>query len=253
MKLHVISDLHNEFSMHQPSPASYEADVIVLAGDIWKHARGIGWSRETWPNHRIVYVAGNHEYYGKMRLPTLSKLHIAAKECGVDFLDNDEVIIDGVRFLGCTLWTDFELFGMQNRRWCMIDAQNHLNDFRVIHEAKGHFSPLHSIQLHRKSVEFLKAKLDTPFAGKTVVVTHHLPSQRSVALRFAEDNLSACFASHLDYLFDGKKAQLWIHGHTHDNFDYVFNGTRIVCNPRGYVTYSNTENFDFNPSLIVEV
>lgn len=253
MKLHVISDLHNEFSLHQPSPASYEADVIVLPGDIWKYARGIGWARETWPNHRIVYVAGNHEYYGKMRKPTLSKLHIAAKECGVDFLDNDEVIIDGVRFLGTTLWTDFELFGKEKQRHCMAEGQNGLNDFRVIHESKGTFSPIDSVLLHRASVEFLKAKLDTPFDGKTVVVTHHLPSEKSVVERFKGDVLSACFASNLDYLIDGTKTQLWIHGHTHDNLDYEVNGTRVICNPRGYVTYSNTENFNFNSSLIVEV
>lgn len=253
MKIHVISDLHNEFSLHHPSKASYVADVIVLAGDIWKHARGIGWARESWPNHQIIYVAGNHEFYGQMRKPTLAKLHIEAKASEVNFLDNDEVVIDGIRFLGSTLWTDFELFGKDNQRLCMVNAQNHLTDFRVIHEAKGTFSPIDSVLLHRASVEFLKQKLNTPFVGKTVVVTHHLPTQRSVALRYIDDNLSACFASNLDYLIDGKKAQLWIHGHTHDSFDYEFNGTRIVCNPRGYVTNKSIENEQFKPSLIIEV
>lgn len=253
MKLHIISDLHNEFSMHVPTAASYEADVIVLAGDIWKNSRGIGWARETWPNHRIIYVAGNHEFYGKVRAPLLAQLRVEAKACDVDFLENDEVIIDGIRFLGATLWTDFQLLGEKTGRQCMFEAQQYMTDFRVIHEGRRHFSPMDSVVLHKTSVEFIKTKLDTHFDGKTVVVTHHLPSQRSVALRFIEDTLSPCFASDLDYLLDGKKADLWIHGHTHDNFDYVYNGLRIVCNPRGYVTMNGTENTLFNASFIVEV
>ena len=253
MKLHIISDLHNEFSMHTASPASNEADVIVLPGDIWKHARGIGWARETWPNHRIIYVAGNHEYYGTLRKSTLAKLHVEAKACHVDFLDNSEVIIDGVRFLGATLWTDFELFGKAAQRLCMREAQNCLNDFRVIHESRGTFSPMDSVLLHRASVEFLQAKLELTFDGKTVVVTHHLPSEKSVVERFEGEILSACFASHLDNLMDGKKVQLWIHGHTHDCLDYELNGTRVVCNPRGYVTNQGAENALFNPHLIVEL
>lgn len=253
MKLHIISDLHNEFAMYQPSDAANAADVIVLAGDIWKHEGGIAWARATWPSHRIIYVAGNHEFYGRNRLEVLSRIRIAARDCDVDFLDNDELIIDDTRFLGATLWTDFRLFGDENRRECMVEAINGLNDFRVIHEGHRHFTPMDSVVLHEESVKWLQEKLDTPFNGQTVVVTHHLPSEKSVVERYKSDPLSSCFASNLDYLFDGTKAQLWIHGHTHDCLDYEVNGTRVVCNPRGYVTYSNTENFDFNPSLIIEV
>lgn len=253
MKLHVLSDLHNEFSMHKPPQASREANVIVLAGDIWKQARGIGWARETWPNHRIIYVIGNHEYYGEMRKLTLAKLHIEAKKCDIDLLDNAEVIIDGVRFLGATLWTDFELFGRKNLYPCIVDAQNYLTDYRAIHEAHGSFSPVDAILLHRESIKFLKRKLNKSFNGKTVVVTHHLPTLRSVSTRFVDDGLTPSFASNLDYLISGDSVSLWIHGHTHDSFDYQHNGTRILCNPRGYVTNNRIENNQFNPNLIVEI
>jgi hypothetical protein len=73
----------------------------------------------------------------------------------------------------------------------------------------------------------------------------------SVADRFKDDRLSACFASELQHLFG--KMDLWIHGHTHDNIEYEVNGTRVVCNPRGYITYHGTENVNFNPSMVVEV
>lgn len=240
--------------MYQPSVAANAADVIVLAGDIWKHEGGIAWARATWPSHQIIYVAGNHEFYGRNRLEVLSRLRIAARECNVDFLDNDELIIDDTRFLGATLWTDFRLFGDDLRRECMVEAINGLNDFRVIHEGSRHFTPMDSVVLHEQSVKWLQEKLDTPFDGQTVVVTHHLPSWESVTPEYRDSKLSACFASRLDHMIDGEKVQLWIHGHTHSNLDYEFNGTHVMCNPRGYVTFDRgIENADFNPHLVVDV
>lgn len=253
MKLGIFSDLHNEFSHYIPEDATAEADVIVLAGDIWKKSQGIYWAREMWPKAEIIYVNGNHEFYGSRRKDVLALQRIAAKETGVHFLENDSVEIDGVRFLGCTLWTDFNLFGEDNKHWCMRDAQRGLNDFRVIHEGNRHFSPIDSVVLHEESIAWLEQKLKhEPFGGKTVVVTHHLPSMKSVAERYVDDSLSACFASKLDYLLG--HSVMWIHGHTHDSLDYEVNGTRVICNPRGYQLYTgNPENMDFNPSLIVEI
>jgi hypothetical protein len=94
--------------------------------------------------------------------------------------------------------------------------------------------------------------LDVPFGGKTVVISHHLPSALSASDRFKDDLLSACFASGLGHLFE--KMELWVHGHAHDNFDYEASGTRVMCNPHGYVTtYGGTENDDFNPTLVAEI
>jgi predicted phosphodiesterase len=250
MKLHILSDLHNEFSLFDPIKT--EADVIVLAGDVGKFANGIHWARESFPDKEIIYVPGNHEFYGTERMETLSLMHVAAQECAVKLLDDDEVVINGVRFLGSTLWTDFELFGEAKKLEAMYEGQRCLNDFRLIHEGRlGHFSPSRSIELHEQSLAWLKKKLAQPFSGKTVVVTHHLPSNLSVVERFKDSMLSACFASNLDDLFG--KMDLWVHGHTHDCLDYIANGTRVVCNPRGYVTYRGAENFDFNPKLVIEI
>ncbi len=255
MKLHILSDLHLEFAPFEPSGT--DADVVVLAGDIGKKADGIFWARSAFPDRPVVYVPGNHEYYGTQRFEALAAMRDAALECGVYFLDDDDVVInpqaahENVRFLGCTLWTDFRFFGDEMKQQSMLAGQNGLNDFRLIREGNGHFSPARSIELHEKSLAWLTQKLDQPFQGKTVVVTHHLPSTRSVAEQFKNSPLSPCFVSNLDYLF-GKMA-IWIHGHAHDNFDYEVNGSRVICNPRGYVTQRGAENASFKPGLVVEI
>jgi predicted phosphodiesterase len=248
VKLQILSDLHLEFT--NMTVQESDADVIVLPGDIWKGDGGIYWARATWPDKPIVYVAGNHEFYGKNRFEVLAKLRIAARETGVHFLDNDVVIIDNVRFLGATLWTDFNL--NNDKYFDIATGHNRLSDFRVIHEGNAHFSPMDSIDLHEASIAWLTKKLDEDFDGKTVVVTHHLPSMLSVADKYKGDPLSACFASNLDHLFG--KSELWIHGHTHTSFDYISKGTRVVCNPRGYCRFEGCEeNDEFNPNLIIEI
>lgn len=251
MKLHLLSDLHMEFSQFDP-PAT-DAGVVVLAGDIYKGDKGVFWARQAFPDKEIIYVPGNHEFYGTRRTETLSLLRVAGQQTGVKILDEDEIVLDGVRFMGCTLWTDFLLFGEAKKSTAMSDGQLCLNDFRAIREDDFTvpFTPARSIELHEHSLAWLKAKLDEPFDGKTVVVTHHLPSRHSVVERFKNSLLSACFASELDYLFG--KMDLWVHGHTHDNLDYMENGTRVICNPRGYVTYNGAENFDFDPGLVIEI
>lgn len=251
MKLHILNDLHKEFS--QFDPLATDADVVVLAGDIDKGDKGVFWARQAFPDKEIIFVPGNHEFYGTRRTETLRLLRAAGQQTGVQILDEDEIVLDAVRFLGSTLWTDFLLFGEAKKSTAMSDGQICLNDFRAIREDDFAvpFSPARSIELHEHSLAWLKAKLDEPFDGKTVVVTHHLPSRHSVVERFKNSLLSACFASELDYLFG--KMDLWIHGHTHDNLDYTENGTRVICNPRGYVTFSGAENFNFNPGLVIEI
>lgn len=252
MKLHIISDLHLEFAQYQPHSTSHEADVIVLAGDIWKGNKGIFWARSQWPDKQIIFVAGNHEFYGSVRQDVIDDLRDAGEQTGVHFLDDQEVIIDNVRFLGSTLWTDFKLFG--NQPDAMRAAVLYLTDFRVIREKMVTFRPGDAVKLFDQSFNFLKTKLDIGFDGKTIVVTHHLPSMHSVSDRFKTDILSACFASNLDHLVE--KADIWIHGHTHDSFDYQLEQcrVRVLCNPRGYSLHSrDIENSKFDPALLIDV
>lgn len=249
LKLHILSDVHLEFSDFTPPETN--ADVVVLAGDISQGPDGIGWARNNFADKEIIYVPGNHEFYGSDRPEILDKLRREANTHKVHLLDNDMIVIGGVRFLGSTLWTDFRFFGDELKDRSMMAGLNGLNDFRVIREAGGNFSPARSVELHEQSLAWLKGMLDAPFGGKTVVVTHHLPSALSVVERFKDSPLTPCFVSELGYLFG--RMDLWIHGHTHDNMDYCAKGTRVICNPRGYVTHRGIENLDFKPDMVVGI
>jgi len=249
MKVQILSDIHLEFSNFIPPKT--DAEVIVLAGDIGKSSNGVDWARKTWPDKEIVMVIGNHEFYNFDKSDVKLAMGITAIETGIHLLDSSEVILNNVRFLGATLWTDFRLFGYDQEPYALQAAQRGLNDFRLIREDGKLFTAKMSQELHEESVKWLKLKLSEPFDGKTVVVTHHCPSMQSVADRFKNDLLSACFASNLDGMFGF--CDLWIHGHTHDCMDYTSNGTRVVCNPRGYVTSRGSENKKFNPELVIEI
>lgn len=251
MKIHILSDLHIEYSAYEPH--AVEADVIVLAGDICLGTRGIAWARQAWPDKEIVFVPGNHEYYRSEIGIEDEQMERASMLYGVHVLKRGEVVIGGVRFLGTSLWTDFRLFGEAERRYAYAAALNGLRDFRVIDYGTQTFMPQDSAEFNAADVAWLEGKLKREtFDGPTVVVTHHLPSARSVAERFGKELLSACFASNFDDLLGYSK--LWIHGHTHDSFDYEFSGTRVICNPRGYCKAGERpENPQFNPKLVVEV
>ena len=247
MKIHILSDLHCEFEPFDP-PAT-DADVVVLAGDTCTGTRGVEMARDWFPDRPVVYVAGNHEYYRESTPRLQRRLAHAAHGSAVRCLENGELRLDGVRFLACTLWTDFELFG--ERHASMAAAQAIMNDFRLIRvdPAYSRFSPADARTSHLSSLKWLVEQLDTPFDGATVVVTHHAPSIRSVNPRFHDHPATPAYASDLEWLLDGRAA-LWIHGHTHVSLDYEVGGTRVVSNQRGYPE-DPVEGFD--PGLVVQV
>ena len=274
MQLHVLSDLHNEFAPFVPSPsASAAADVIVLAGDIDTGVKGIQWARATWPDKPLVYVAGNHEFYGHSWVRTLADLRQAALAHQVHFLEDNAIEINGIRVLGCSLWTDFELFGKASRPLNMLQTQQVLNDYRRIkndslrtayaevNARPWRLTPEHTRRRHLASRAWLQEQLAAGDPQRTIVVTHHFPHINSCAPRWREDPVSAGFGSQLPLeMLAG--AKLWIHGHTHDSCDYVlwhqsdhdFSETRVVCNPRGYPMRSGrVENERFDPELMIEV
>ncbi|HEV2271410.1 MAG TPA: metallophosphoesterase [Steroidobacteraceae bacterium] len=251
MKIRVLSDLHLEFQDWNPPDA--EAEVIVLAGDIHSGTRGIEWARRQFPVIPILYVPGNHEFYGREIQETLSDLQRAGRRFGVDVLHGRGIAIGGVRFLGATLWTDFALNGAdpQSTRRAMMDAKYGMSDFSVIRNgAHGLFRPEHARAMHVEQVSWILEKLRDNFPGPTIVVSHHLPHPRSIHHKYRGSTLNPGFASDLSRLM-GPPIAVWIHGHTHDSCDYVEEGTRIVCNPRGYGP--SELNAAFDPMLTIEV
>jgi Icc-related predicted phosphoesterase len=245
MKIQVLSDLHNEF-LRSPRliPRIPDVDVVVLAGDIDLDCRGLEWARRTFKS-RIVYVPGNHEFYGFDFEATRDRMRSVANLLSIDLLDPGTVEIDDVTFIGATLWTDFNLFENPERE--MSIAQKGLNDFRVI---KG-FTPARSLARHEEERAFIEGGLVKHRGRKCVVVTHHLPSWHSVAEKYRGDKLTAAFASNLDVIIESEQPRLWIHGHTHDGFDYRIGETRVVCNPGGYPGDDDNPRFDLR--MLVEV
>ena len=253
MNLNILSDLH--LSRAPLALPENDAEVVVLAGDIARPREAVAWaSGFAVP---VVYVPGNHEFYGGNLLGTVAALKQQCAGTNIHVLDNDGVTINGVRFLGTTLWTDFRLFGEgEERPAAMLAAQRFMRDFsriRVGNSPDAPFTPADSAALFNANAGWLQRKLAEPHAGPTVVVTHHAPSRKSIHPRFADSLLNACFVSDADRLLDGSRARLWIHGHTHDSFDYFLNGVRVVCNPRGYAKDDVHENPLFDASFLVEL
>lgn len=250
MKLNVLSDLHLSRGA-LPLPAT-DADAVVLAGDIARPREAISWASGF--AKPVLYVPGNHEFYGGSIPGTVAELKRLSAGTGIRVLDNDEALIDGVRFLGTTLWTDFMLFGEGEKRQAATqEAQRFMRDFSSIRVSEALFTPEASAALFTQHAAWLESKLAEHHSGPTVVITHHAPSRQSIHPRFADSLLNACFVSDAERLIDGSRARLWIHGHTHDSFDYVVNGTRVLCNARGYAKNGVNENPLFNANLIAEV
>ncbi|HYD62834.1 MAG TPA: metallophosphoesterase [Noviherbaspirillum sp.] len=262
MKIQVASDLHLEFlaarfagyRVVEPT----DADVLVLAGDIHRHTHAIDVFRD-WPVP-VVYVHGNHELYDAHAFGIMDQLRQRAEKTNVHYLEKGEVLLHGVRFLGCCLWTDYRLFHGKKAA-AMREAERCLNDHRLITTRGGAlFTAIDAERVHLESRQWLEHKLAEPFAGRTVVVTHHAPHPLSIHPRYAGDLLNAAFVSDLTPLVE--QADLWIHGHVHDSFDYRIGKTRIVANPRGYARNRHVaaspadldwENPCFAPRLVVDL
>ena len=262
MKLQLGSDLHLEFAQRErpgtrlvdPAP---DAELLVLAGDIHNGVRGIE-AFADWPVP-VLYVAGNHEFYDQTWEPAREQLRAACFGTAVRLLDQDVVEFDGVRVLGCTLWTDFQLTGEPVAQ-AMATVERGLTDYRVIATRSGPLRAAQTLADHEASRKWLAAELARPWAGRTVVVTHHAPHPRSIHPRFTGHPMNPGFISDLTPLLHG--ADLWLHGHTHDSFDYRVAGCRVVANPAGYLLKRRgaaagaafeLENARFDSRLVLEL
>lgn len=254
MKIQVLSDLHWEFNYLKIKQA--DCDVLVLAGDQtasskMHHLKNITDTVQC----DIIYITGNHEYYGSTMDIVNTKIEeFASSHPNFHFLNNRTTIItkdeERVRFIGSTLWTDFGTVRSVER--AMTLAQLNISDFRQIRSQTesgfGFFTPQDCLELNLTARAFLEKELQTPFEGKTVVVTHFLPSEKSTHPLFEGSPLNSYFSCNCENLM-GPLVDLWIHGHTHQSINYVHDGTRVMANPRGYYT----ENQAFNGKLVTEI
>jgi Icc-related predicted phosphoesterase len=248
MRLHVLSDLHLEFAPFD-SPA-VNADVIVLAGDTHTGMNGFKWACEAFPGRPVIYVLGNHEFYGQKIPKLIEEIKAAAAGSNIHVLENDRVEFGGVVFLGATLWTDFRLGG--DPLQAEVIAQIGMTDFRRIRVTPSYrrFRPADARWFHMQSMDWLTRQIRDANGRKVVVVTHHAPSPQSISPPFQSDPLNPAFASNLEPFIAASGAALWIHGHIHCHSDYAVGSTRVLANPRGYPREAGT---GFDPSLTAEV
>ena len=198
-------------------------------------------------------MLGNHEFYGADIDVTRAKLADECKTAGIHLLDPGTIRIEGIRFIGATLWTDFELDGPTRTAASHLVASRGISDFvGAIRHRGRNFATGESVKRHRSDRVFIERELDRAHrAGETpVVVTHHAPSPRCVRAWFRGDPFNPAFASNLDPLIERYEPALWIHGHMHDPVDERVGKTRILANPAGY-RHENKRGF--NPQLCVEI
>lgn len=262
MRIALYSDLHLEMIVHVKGTLAWEppvldVDVVILAGDIGSRVKGIEWAATVfrkWPSSpEIIYVVGNHEYYGAHIQELTAEMRNTAQRLGVHFLENDVVEIAGVRFLGTTLWSDFKLYGSDERMINSIHAaRNYISDYSTIMGPDRRFiEPRETIQLHAVAREFLERELAKPFRGETIVVTHFSPHHGCVAAEFDGELLTPYFTADMSALINEHSIALWVCGHSHHNVDFVVEGgCRIISNQRGY---PREQSLGFRPDLIIEV
>lgn len=235
------------------------ADLMILAGDIDLGARGIdyGKSLSEWLGVPVVMIAGNHEFYGLEFYSTYDALQNAATPLEtLTFLERQvfETNVGGtaLRILGCTLWTDFRLFGEERREETLAFGQRVMKDF----SGKIQFGDDAALDVHKASnafeqaVTWLEHELARAFDGTTIVLTHHAPSAMSIIEKHRYHPISPSYACALDHLVERWQPALWVHGHLHQSADYMIGRTRVVCNPRGSPRRLNTT---FEPGMIVEL
>ena len=265
VKIQILSDLHNEFLRNDKphiqhlwggSIPATDADVVILAGDIDTGAQGMAWAiaesvRLAKP---VIYVLGNHEFYHQEYAGLKHKIELLSHDTNVHYLDCNVYVLNEVRFIGATLWTDYEADAHTPRDLAMLTIDRSLADHRVIKYKSGaanrKFRPSDALALHQAERHWIEAQLSIPFAGKTVVVTHHGPHAVCQHPNFPVGELSGAFHSDLSDLIEEHDIALWIYGHTHANLDVDVANTRIFSNQAGYPG-ENAAGFD--ASQLVEI
>ncbi len=234
--------MHLEFG--DQSLPDTDADIVIAAGDIGVFDQGIEWLKAI--GKPVIYVAGNHEFYGYEYRQTLNMLRDQCAGSPIRFLEKDQFIFQGIRFLGCTLWSDLFVEGLDKAE----ALGRSLNDFRKISFGDRPFQPEHFAALHLDSRVWLEQRLAEPYTGKTVVVTHHAPTEWSW---IDSPNVikKIAYCNDLKPLFHEYEIAAWFHGHVHNLGDYRIADARILSNTRGYLGRKTVAGFDINK--VVEI
>jgi Icc-related predicted phosphoesterase len=256
MKLQIFSDLHMDGAPW--APPDTDADAFVVAGDLYDDGvRSASWCAELaqTSSKPVLFVPGNHDFYDDAMADRLRSMWRIARAGGVHMLHNSAVVLDGIRFVGTPLWSDFQIDGPALAVLAKHAAQDLMGDFKYIQTGDGEGNPRalrpnDAVRMHERGVRALTRNLSDAYSEKVVVVTHHAPSARSLTPGFRYSPLNGAYASDMDEYVSNSMARLWVHGHMHASHDYLLGSTRVLCNPRGG---PRSLNSDFDPGLVVEV
>ncbi|MFI0444949.1 metallophosphoesterase [Actinomadura sp. 6N118] len=264
MRIAVFSDLHLEDNQWSPPALDTAVDAVVLAGDIAPGLDGVQWAERNFSSP-VIYVPGNHEYYG-WDAEQLTTRFAESQSKTVTVLDRSCLEVGegehSVRFLGCTLWTDFraaEAHGTTQTQ-AMQEVARKMHDVDQIMLGGRPLTSSDVAAWHARDLDWLGRRLSEPFTGTTVVVTHHAPSPTSRHPAYPPDAILAYFLSDLRDLIRTHAPDLWIHGHTHHCVDHVLGRTRILSNQLGRPKRTSAQKDayladarPFNPGLVIEV
>jgi len=256
MKLHIFSDLHMDGGAW--TPPLLGADVSVVAGDLYDDGRlSARWCANLAQSSGapVLFVPGNHDFYSGRISVRLKEMRDICQSSGVTLLQNRNVVLGGVRFVGGTAWTDFELDGLGYQQLSRNAAKQFMYDFSGIFVGNGRgegqvLTPEYTERMHRRTRRALDKGLEEAYEEPVVVVTHHAPSQQSLAARYERSALNPAYASNLDEFVGWSNARIFVHGHVHHSLDYKLGATRVICNPRGH---SRSPNPGFRPDLLIDV
>lgn len=253
MKVAYYSDLHLEFQHWEPS--LIDADVVILAGDIHVAEKGIEWASKIFKDIPVVYVPGNHEYYCDLNIDQINyALKKKAKGTNVHVLLDESVVINGVNFIGSTLWSDFKLLGDQ--KLCMALALGMINDYRFIKMATPHminrkFTPSDALELHKAAILSIDSSINPSMPN--VLAVHYGINKLCSHPQFHKDDLSGAFVTDLS-----ERIEIWsehlaaiVYGHTHHNEEMNISNVPAYSNQRGYAPYDLTPGFKENKTFEV--
>jgi Icc-related predicted phosphoesterase len=268
VKAWIISDIHNAPMDRYLSPLPVpDADICICAGDI---SNDVSDSLDYLlaniePIMPVVLTLGNHEYYGLSpdQAINLARRKLAGSQ--VHLLENEAIEIGGVKFIGATLWTDFEIstgpddedIPAESRlEIARKDIRHHAIEFTEIRSDRrpGDFVDVDELRdRHLASRAFIKRELAaTPYDQPSVVLTHHAPLTESLDWRFDGHLSNAAYASDLSGLIRACKPKYWVHGHIHRARDYIHDHTRIINNPRGLGVSERGTN-GFKPDFVIDL
>lgn len=280
MKIKLVSDCHLE-SSELEIPNDKEYDLLILSGDIMTAAELHDYPDTTsvdMSNYRmvvaaryrkflsqvsadfpkVIYVAGNHEFYrGRFHASLEHLLEECSKYPNVYFLEKDYIIIDDTAFIGGTLWTDCN----NSDPHTLFLIKNMMNDYRLIKDDRNGFrriSPEDTVKRHKETLQCFQKiinQVKSDGVKKIVIVAHHSPSHLSIHQQYADDYyMNGGYHSNLgSFITDNPEIVLFTHGHTHHAFDYNIGPTRVICNPRGYVSERYTENTGWDPNIEINI